>query len=87
MGKVFWLVTGTIFLMELGDKTQLAAIGFASKYPPFWVYLGVVCGMALCTVISVLFGKAIATLFPPRYLKMLVGIIFIGTGVWTLISK
>lgn len=87
MGKVFWLVAGTIFLMELGDKTQLAAIGFASKYSPFWVYLGVVCGMALCSVISVLLGKAITTLFPPRYLKLLVGIIFIGTGVWTLISK
>jgi len=85
--KVFWLITGTIFLMELGDKTQLAAIGFASKYHPLWVYLGVIFGMALCTIISVAVGKLISTLVPLRYLKLVVGILFVGVGIWTLLSK
>jgi len=87
MFRSFFLIVGTIFLMELGDKTQIAAIGFASKYRPMFVYLAVVLGMALCTVLSVVIGKTAATFIPLKYLKIFVGILFIAVGIWTLLSK
>ena len=87
MYKSFFLIVGTIFLMELGDKTQLAAISFASKYRPMLVYLAVVLGMALCTVVSVAIGKTAATFIPVKYIKIFVGLLFVAVGIWTLLSK
>ncbi len=80
------MIIGTIFLMELGDKTQLATVAFASQHNALWVYVGVVLGLALCTVLSVLIGGAIERYVPKEYLRYVVGSIFLITGVWTLLS-
>ncbi|HIE14230.1 TPA: TMEM165/GDT1 family protein [Candidatus Bathyarchaeota archaeon] len=79
---------GTIFLMEMADKTQLSAASFSAKISrPTLVYLATVVGLALASVISVVFGRALALLLPEKYLRYLVGTIFILTGVLTVIGR
>lgn len=77
----------TIFLAELGDKTQLITISFASKYPRMPVFLGVFLAMSVVTIIGVVVGAVLIRLIPIQAVKILSGLIFIVFGVWTLISK
>jgi len=76
-----------IFLAELGDKTQLITISFASKYPRLPVFLGVFLAMSIVTIIGVAVGAVLVSIIPIQTVKVLSGLIFIGFGVWTLISK
>jgi putative Ca2+/H+ antiporter (TMEM165/GDT1 family) len=73
-----------IFLAELGDKTQLVTISFASKYPHVPVFWGVFLGMSMVTVLGVLVGTIIFEYIPIFYIKILSGAIFIIFGIWTL---
>jgi putative Ca2+/H+ antiporter (TMEM165/GDT1 family) len=73
-----------IFLAELGDKTQLVTISFASKYPHVPVFFGVFLGMSMVTVLGVLVGTILFQLIDVTYVKILSGIIFIIFGIWTL---
>ena len=77
----------TIFLAELGDKTQLITISFASKYPRMPVFLGVFLAMSIVTIIGVVVGAVLVSIIPIQVVKVLSGLIFIVFGVWTLVSK
>jgi len=73
-----------IFLAEMGDKTQLVALSFATKYKPAKVILGIFLGTLVCHLFSVVIGQNLTRLIPMFYLKVLVGFSFIGFGIWTL---
>ena len=73
-----------IFLAELGDKTQLVTISFASKYPHVPVFWGVFLGISMVTVLGVLVGTILFEYIPIFYIKILSGAIFIIFGIWTL---
>ncbi|UCG69935.1 MAG: TMEM165/GDT1 family protein [Thermoplasmata archaeon] len=73
-----------IFLAELGDKTQLVTISFASKYPHVPVFFGVFLGMSMVTVLGVLAGTVLFSVIDVTYVKILSGAIFIIFGIWTL---
>ena len=73
-----------IFLAELGDKTQLVTISFASKYPHVPVFFGVFLGMSMVTVLGVLVGTILFQVIDVTYVKILSGAIFIIFGIWTL---
>lgn len=73
-----------IFLAELGDKTQLVTISFASKYPHVPVFWGVFLGMSMITVLGVVVGTIIFQFIPIIYVKIISGAIFIIFGLWTL---
>jgi putative Ca2+/H+ antiporter (TMEM165/GDT1 family) len=73
-----------IFLAELGDKTQLVTISFASKYPQIPVFWGVFLGMSMVTVLGVVVGTIIFQYVPIFYVKVISGAIFIIFGIWTL---
>ena len=76
-----------IFLAELGDKTQLITISFASKHPRLPVFFGVSLAMSIITIIGVAVGAVLVSVIPIQMVKVLSGLIFIGFGVWTLISE
>jgi putative Ca2+/H+ antiporter (TMEM165/GDT1 family) len=76
-----------IFLAELGDKTQLITISFASKYPHVPVFFGVFLAMSAVTVLGVVVGTILFEFIPILYVKVLSGGIFIIFGIWTLIGK
>ncbi len=78
---------GFIFLMELGDKTQLLTITLASIYvAPFEVWLGAFLALTSVAWIGIFAGAAIAKKVPKFYLKVVAVSIFILVGVLVLIS-
>ena len=71
----------TIFIAELGDKTQLATLtlsGNSSK--PWAVFLGSATALILATLIGVLAGGSISTFIPEIYLKIIASITFFIIG-------
>jgi putative Ca2+/H+ antiporter (TMEM165/GDT1 family) len=67
----------TVFLAEIGDKSQLAAIALGgSLKSPRAVFFGSVCALILASLISVLAGGGVAQLFSPRTLKVIAAIGF-----------
>lgn len=74
---------GSIFLAEIGDKTQLAAITMVAKTKAPWAVLA----LALVSLLGVLAGEWLTQLVRPEILKRLAAIAFIAIGIWMLISK
>ncbi len=67
----------TVFLAEIGDKSQLAAIALGSSCKsPRAVFFGSVAALLLASLIGVLAGEGVAHLFPPRILKAIAAIGF-----------
>ncbi|MGB8510222.1 MAG: TMEM165/GDT1 family protein [Pyrinomonadaceae bacterium] len=87
--KTFFTVLTTVFLAEIGDKTQLATMLFASdaKVSKWVVFAGSAVALVLAAGLGVLVGAQLENLVSPRMLKVLAGIGFIGVGLWTLLSK
>lgn len=79
-------VFGTVFLAELGDKTQLATVLFASRPGSNLATVFVAASMALiaATAMGVLAGAFVAKYVEPKYLSYAAGVGFIIIGVWTL---
>ena len=87
--QTFLSVFGTVFLAEIGDKTQLATILFAAdaQSAKWLVFAGAASALVLAAGIGVLIGAGVERLVSPRALKIVAGIGFIAVGVWTLISR
>jgi putative Ca2+/H+ antiporter (TMEM165/GDT1 family) len=84
--KVFATVFGAVFLAELGDKTQLATLLFASKENvSLWtVFAGAAAALVLASAIGVTAGSLVAQYINPKHLSYAAGIGFIVIGAWTL---
>ena len=83
--KVFATVFGTVFLAELGDKTQLATVLFASKSTVgLWtIFAAAATALVLTSAIGVTAGALVAQYMNPKYLSYAAGIGFIAIGAWT----
>jgi len=80
--KVFATTFAAIFIAELGDKTQLAAISLTSETgKPLMVFLGAVAALALVTLIGVVFGEALTRVVPMEYLERGAAALFVVIGV------
>ena len=86
--KTLFVVFGTVFLAELGDKTQLATVLFASKPSVSLVTVFVGASLALITasLIAVAAGSVISHYVDPRYLSYIAGAGFIIIGIWTILQ-
>lgn len=75
--KLFGLSYITVFLAEIGDKSQLAAIalGGSSKFPRA-VFLGSVCALILASFLGVIAGGTVAQVLPTRLLKAIAALGF-----------
>lgn len=76
----------TVFLAELGDKTQLATLLFASggKAHPALVFFGSSLALVASTALAVLVGHAAAQYVGHLPLKLLAGLGFIAIGLWSV---
>lgn len=73
-----------VTIAELGDKTQLLALSFAVKYKPVKVLAGIFIALLFLQLLAVTVGQTLAGLIPMSYLKIAIGVSFIGFGVWML---
>ncbi len=78
---------GLVFVAELGDKTQLVALGFGARFRFGPVITGVVLAYAVTNLLSVLLGSAVGAAFPERAVGIGGGVLFLGFAVWTLRSS
>ena len=84
--KIFATVFGTVFLAELGDKTQLATVLFASKgAASLWtVFLAASAALVVTSAIGVAAGAAVAQFVNPKHLSYAAGVGFVAIGAWTI---
>ena len=80
----FILSFGVILLAELGDKSQLMALAFASRYRARTVLLAVTIATLLVHAGSVLLGSAFAVALPTRAIQVVAGLAFFAFAGWTL---
>jgi putative Ca2+/H+ antiporter (TMEM165/GDT1 family) len=86
--KIFLSTFVTIFLAEMGDKTQFAALAASSNTKSTWsVLVAVVMALALAGTLGVFFGKILGALVSPQFLKYCSGSLFIAVGLWVIFSK
>jgi putative Ca2+/H+ antiporter (TMEM165/GDT1 family) len=87
--KALLLVFGSVFLAELGDKTQLAILSFAAvQKSKTSVFIGAVLALVLTSLVAVLIGAFISQHIKEiKYIHWAAGVIFIGVGVLMLTGK
>ena len=72
----------TVFLAEMGDKTQLTTITLSSTTnKPLAVFIGSSIALVLATLLGALAGGSIANLIPDFILKLISGIVFLFLGI------
>ncbi|MCT0199685.1 TMEM165/GDT1 family protein [Synechococcus sp. CS-1325] len=73
----------TVFLAELGDKTQLAALLLAAESGrPLLVFAGAALALICSSLVGVLLGRWLAALLPPQRLERISGALMVGLGLW-----
>ena len=78
----------TVFLAEMGDKTQLTTITLSSTTnKPLAVFIGSSLALISATLLGALAGGSIANLIPAFLLKLLSGIVFIIIGINLLLQS
>ncbi|HEX8747767.1 MAG TPA: TMEM165/GDT1 family protein [Pyrinomonadaceae bacterium] len=84
----FWTTFGALFLAEMGDKTQLAAITLAADTrSPLSVFLGAATALALVSLIGVAVGAVLGEYLPQHILRKVAAAAFIVIGVLMLWGK
>ena len=85
--KILLTVFTAIFIAELGDKTQLATLLFASDkhVSKVTVFAGASLALILTSALGVLAGGLISQYVSERFLHLIAGVGFVGIGIWTLI--
>lgn len=80
----FWQSLVFIALAEMGDKTQLVALAFATRFNARVVLAGVFVATLLVHLLSVALGELLGLYLPTFWLTLAAGLAFIGFGLWTL---
>ena len=75
---------GVIFVAELGDKSQLMALTFATRYRPATVLVGITVATAVVHLVSVGVGTWLGKALPTGWIGLAAGLAFLAFGAWTL---
>jgi putative Ca2+/H+ antiporter (TMEM165/GDT1 family) len=84
MLQALLLSFGVIFVAELGDKSQLMALAFATRYKTIPVLIGITLATALIHAVSVVIGAVVGAALPTRAISVVAAVAFIAFGLWTL---
>ncbi len=76
-----------IIIAEMGDKTQILAMAFATRFPVRKVLLGIGIGAFLNHGLAVLLGSYLSQMVPISTIQMVAGAAFVGFALWTLKSE
>ncbi|MFH1710114.1 MAG: TMEM165/GDT1 family protein [bacterium] len=83
----FWIVFGSFFLAELGDKTQLATFAMTAKYgTPVQIWIGATLGIVLVNLFGIMIGNVLRNYLPEKTINYFSGVVFIVFGALTFLS-
>ena len=87
--RLFFTVFASVFVAELGDKTQLATLLYASDraHPKLTVFAASASALVLASGIGVLAGGVVSEWVSPRTLRWIAGGGFIAVGLWVLLGR
>ncbi|MEV4005105.1 TMEM165/GDT1 family protein [Actinomadura sp. NPDC049753] len=80
----FLISLAVIFVAELGDKSQLMAMTFATRFRALPVLIGITAATAIVHLASVALGAALGAALPTGPISIIAGIAFLGFALWTL---
>ena len=83
MGSLF-AALGLVFIAELGDKTQLVALGFGARRRLAPVLAGIALAYAACNLLSVVVGGLLGAALPTRAIGIAGGVLFLGFALLVL---
>jgi putative Ca2+/H+ antiporter (TMEM165/GDT1 family) len=75
---------GVIFVAELGDKSQLMALTFATRFSIRSVLIGITVATAVVHLASVAIGYGLGAALPTEWINLAAAVAFVGFGLWTL---
>jgi len=86
--RLLMTVFSTVFLAELGDKTQLATMLFAARgeHARLTIFLGAAAALVLTSAIGVMAGAVVGRYVSPRALSYVAGAGFMAIGLWTIVK-
>ncbi|MGA0877859.1 MAG: TMEM165/GDT1 family protein [Ilumatobacteraceae bacterium] len=84
MVNAILLSFGVIFVAELGDKSQLMALTFATRYRALPVLIGITIATAFTHAISVAIGAVLGARIPTETISIVAGVAFLFFAAWTL---
>ena len=86
--KVFTATCVAFFLVEMGDKTQVATAALGARFPAevLWVTAGTTLGMMIANGPAVFLGEAAAQKLPLKWIRRAAAVGFAATGVWVLLN-
>jgi putative Ca2+/H+ antiporter (TMEM165/GDT1 family) len=73
-----------IFVAEMGDKSQLMALTFATRYRAVPILIGITIATASVHAVSVLVGAVLAVSLPSDVINVVAGLAFLGFAAWTI---
>jgi len=82
--EAFLTAVFMVTVAEMGDKTQLLAMAFATRFKAKEVLIGVFLATILNHALAVALGEFLTTKIPMSYIQVTAAISFIGFGLWTL---
>ncbi|HEX7296299.1 MAG TPA: TMEM165/GDT1 family protein [Pyrinomonadaceae bacterium] len=86
--RVLLTTFGIIFLAEMGDKTQLAAMTMSAQTKKPWaVFLGASLALAAVSALGVIVGATLGNYIPLEWIKRIAAVAFIVIGVLMLLDK
>jgi len=86
--RVFLTTFGVIFLAEMGDKTQLAAMTMsAQSKKPWTVFIGSALALTAVSAIGVVVGSVVGNYIPLEWIKRAAAVAFIVIGILILLDK
>ena len=82
---VFLTTTIAFFVVEMGDKTQIATVALAAQFHSIvWVVLGTTLGMLLANVPVVYLGDALIRRVPMKWVRIVAALSFVALGIFSL---
>jgi putative Ca2+/H+ antiporter (TMEM165/GDT1 family) len=85
--SLFWTTFLTVFLAEVGDKTQLAAMTATARSGALWtVFFAASAALVCATALGVAVGGALFRVIPEHLIKYMAGTAFILVGIWVLVK-
>ena len=86
--RVLLTTFGIIFLAEMGDKTQIAAMTMAAQTKKPWaVFVGASLALAAVSALGVVVGGVIGDYVPLEWVKRIAAVAFILIGILMLAGK